>query len=148
MYPRALSMYHCDDLREVLRIHMHARARALLHIYAHMRHVRVCGILLKHARVYDVLCCIVRLVASSRVCKVRFPIFLRSRNVTTRRKQKARVRGTANVAFQKLDFLFELALTLSLSLSFSRCACMRARARVHACEYSGCMHIIYLLIYL
>lgn len=30
----------------------------------------------KHARVYDVLCCIVRLVANGRVCRVHFQIFL------------------------------------------------------------------------
>lgn len=29
----------------------------------------------KHARVYDVLCCIVRLVANGRVCRVHFQIF-------------------------------------------------------------------------
>lgn len=71
-------MYHSDDLCEVLRTHIHRRARSSTYMPTvyDVCYVRIYKISLKHARVYDVLCCIVRLVASGRVCRVHFLIFL------------------------------------------------------------------------
>lgn len=72
---RTLPMYHCDDYARFTYTYIFSPPRPPPLLPFHIRMYIYAKYRWKHARVYDVLCCIVRLVANGRVYRVHFQIF-------------------------------------------------------------------------